>query len=218
MTRFANRKHICGTAAAASLAVCLALAVVAGEAFADSANQAPAAPGAAPSAAGAPASGAPTATAPTMPQQSTPAFRPGFLHQLKTWWDDSVAVFDRKDANQRDTASDTNKKTEDNSPGMAGKAKDAAASAMTTTRDAMKNAVEATRGAASSAVEATKGAASNGHRRDERRGGGNQERRDCHRAAAEHPRDSSERGLRACAEPRFRLRGGGSKWLSPQRL
>jgi len=160
MTRFANRKHICGTAAAASLAVCLALAVVAGEAFADSANQAPAAPGAAPSAAGAPASGAPTATAPTMPQQSTPAFRPGFLHQLKTWWDDSAAVFDRKDANQRDTASDTNKKTEDNSPGMAGKAKDAAASAMTTAQDAMKNAVEATKGAASSAVEATKGAAS----------------------------------------------------------
>jgi len=160
MTRFANRKHICGTATAASLAVCLVLAVVAGEAFADNANQAPAAPGAAPPAAGAPAAGAPTAAAPTMPQPSTPAFRPGFLHQLKTWWDDSLAVFDRKDTNQRRTASDANKKPEDNSPGMTDKAKDAAASAMTTTQDAMKNAVEATRGAASSAVEATKGAAS----------------------------------------------------------
>ena len=159
MTRFANRKHICGTATAASLAVCLVLAVVAGEAFADNANQAPAAPGAAPPAAGAPAAGA-TAAAPTMPQPSTPAFRPGFLHQLKTWWDDSLSVFDRKDTNQRDAASDTNKKPEDNGPGMADKAKDAAASAMTTTQDAMKNAVEATRGAASSAVEATKGAAS----------------------------------------------------------
>ena len=159
MTRFANRKHICGTATAASLAVCLVLAVVAGEAFADNANQAPAAPGAAPPAAGAPAAGA-TAAAPTMPQPSTPAFRPGFLHQLKTWWDDSLSVFDRKDTNQRDAASDTNKKPEDNGPGMADKAKDAAASAMTTTQDAMKNALEATRGAASSAVEATKGAAS----------------------------------------------------------
>ena len=160
MTSFANRKHICGTATAASLAVCLVLAVVAGEAFADNANQAPAAPGAAPPAAGAPAAGAPTAAAPTMAEPSTPAFRPGFLHQLKTWWDDSLAVFDRKDTNQRDAASDTNKKPEDNSPGMADKAKDAAASAMTTAQDAMKNAVEATRGAASSAVEATKGAAS----------------------------------------------------------
>src|SRR6516164_10060202 len=157
MTRFANRKHICGTATAASLAVCLVLAVVAGEAFADNANQAPAAPGAAPPAAGAPAAGA-TAAAPTMPQPSTPAFRPGFLHQLKTWWDDSLSVFDRKDTNQRDAASDTNKKPEDNSPGMTDKAKDAAASAMTTTQDAMKNAVEATKGAASTATDAMKGA------------------------------------------------------------
>src|ERR1051326_513167 len=125
MTTFANRKHIRGTAPAASLAVCLVLGIVAGgKAFADSANQAPAAvptqpapaqlapgtPGTAPPAAGRPdaggqhqphpppgevargppgpappAAGAPTAGAPTMPQQSTPAFRPGFLHQLRTW-------------------------------------------------------------------------------------------------------------------------------------
>jgi hypothetical protein len=168
MTRFANRKHICAVAAAASLAVCLALGVAtSGKTFADSVNQAPAAapaqlapaaPGAAPAAAGAPTGGAPAATTPTMPQQSTPAFRPGFLHQLKTWWDDSLAVFDRKDTNQRRTASDANKKPEDNSPGMTDKAKDAAASAMTTTQDAMKNAVEATKGAASTATDAMKGA------------------------------------------------------------
>jgi len=155
MTRFANPKHIRATAAAASLAVCLALAVAtSGKTFADSANQTPVA---------APAQVAPAQVAPAapaMPQQSTPAFRPGFLHQLKTWWDDSLTVFDRKDTNQRGTAADANKKPEDNSPGMADKAKDAAASAMTTTQDAMKDAVEATKGAASSAVEATKGAAS----------------------------------------------------------
>jgi hypothetical protein len=80
------------------------------------------------------------------------------LHQLKTWWDDSLAVFNRKDRNQRGTASDANKKPEDSGPGMADKAKDAAASAMTTTQDAMKNAVEATKGAASTATDAMKGA------------------------------------------------------------
>jgi hypothetical protein len=163
MTRFVNQKYVCATASAASLAVCLALAVVAsGKAFGEGANQAPAAapaqlapaaPGAAP-----PAAGAPTAGAPTMPPQSTPAFRPGFLHQLRTWWDDSLAVFDRKDNNPGGAANDANKKPEDNSPGVADKAKDAAASAMTTTQDAMKNAVEATKGAASTATDAMKGA------------------------------------------------------------
>jgi hypothetical protein len=44
MTRFANRKHVCGTASAASLAVCLALAVAASDkAFGEGASQAPAA-------------------------------------------------------------------------------------------------------------------------------------------------------------------------------
>ena len=157
--------HICGAASAASLTVCLALAVAASDtAFGEGANQAPAAasaqlapatPGAAP-----PTPGALAAAAPTTQQQSTPAFRPGFLHQLRTWWDDSLAVFDRKDKNPSGAANDANKKPEDNNPGAADKAKEAAASAVTTTQDAMKNAVEATKGAASSAVEATKGAAS----------------------------------------------------------
>ena len=162
MTRFATRKHSCCTASAASLAICLALAVVASDtAFGEGSNQAPAAapaqpaPGAAP-----PAAGAPTISAPTTQQQSTPAFRPGFLHQLRSWWDDSLAVFDRKDKNPGGTANDANKKPEDNSPGVTDKAKEAATSAVTNTQDAMKSAVEATKGAASSAVEATKGAAS----------------------------------------------------------
>jgi hypothetical protein len=165
MTRFANRKPVRGTASTVSLAVCLALAVAAsGEAFADSATQAPSVPPAqpAPAASGAApaAAGAPAASPPATPQQESPAFRPGFLHQLKTWWDDSLAVFDRKDSSAHGTANDASKRPEDNSPGVADRAKDAAASAVTTTQGAMKSAVEATKGAASSAVEATKGAAS----------------------------------------------------------
>jgi hypothetical protein len=152
MPRFANRKHFCGTAPAAALAICFALAA-SGNAFVENSNQAPAA---APAQLAPPAQGAPPAQA--APPQSAPAFQPSFLHQLKTWWDDSLAVFDRKDRNQRGTASDANKKPEDSGPGMADKAKDAAASAMTTTQDAMKNAVEATKGAASTATDAMKGA------------------------------------------------------------
>ena len=164
MTRFANRKPASTTASAASLAVCLLLAAAGSGAVADNATQAPAvapaqsaqgAPGTQPAAAGAPA-----ANTPTTQQQTSPAFRPGFLHQLKSWWDDSLAVFDRKDANPRDAGNDANKKAEDTSPGVTDRAKDAATSAMTSTQDAMKSAVEATKGAASTAVEVTKGAAS----------------------------------------------------------
>jgi hypothetical protein len=164
MTRFANRKPVRTTASAASLTVCLLLAAASGGAVADNASQAPAvapaqsahgAPGTQPAAAGAPA-----ANTPTTQQQGSPAFRPGFLHQLKSWWDDSLAVFDRKDATPRDAGNDVNKKTEDTSPGVADRAKDAAASAVTSTQDAMRSAVEATKGAASTAVEVTKGAAS----------------------------------------------------------
>ena len=151
MPRFANRKHFCGTAAAAALAVCLALAAM-DNAFGESSDQAPTA------APAQPAQG--TSPAPPAPPQSDPAFRPGFLHQLKTWWDDSLAVFDRKDKSPRNAADDANKKPEDTSPGVTDKAKEAATSAVTATQDAMENAVEATKGATSSAVEATKGAAS----------------------------------------------------------
>ena len=127
-----------------------------GNAFGESSNQAPAAAPAqvTPSA---PAQGA--APAPPAPPQAEPSFRPGFLHQLKTWWDDSLAVFDRKDKNPGDAANDANKKPQDSSPGAADKAKETATSTATTTQDAMKSAVEATKGAASSALEATKGAA-----------------------------------------------------------
>jgi hypothetical protein len=160
MTRFAIRMPVPATAFAASLAVCLVIAVVAGgDAVADNAVQtpaaqpSPAAPGTPPATAGAPA-----ASQPTTQQQSSPAFRPGFFHQLKTWWDDSLSVFDRKEPNPRDASNDANKKPEDANPGVTDKAKDAATSAVTTTQDAMKSAVEATKGAASTATDAMKGA------------------------------------------------------------
>jgi len=152
MPRVANRKHVCGSAAVVALAMCLALAA-SGNGFGQSSNQAPAA---APAQLAPPAQGAPPAQ--TAPPQGEPTFRPGFLHQLKAWWDDSLAVFDRKDKNPSGAASDANKKPEDTSPGVADKAKEAATSAVTTTQDAMKSAVEATKGAASTATDAMKGA------------------------------------------------------------
>jgi hypothetical protein len=108
----------------------LALAFVAsGKAFGEGVNQAPAAapsqPAPAAPGAASPAAGAPAAGAPTMPPQSTPAVQPGFLHQLRIWWDDSLAVFDRKDNNPSGMANDANKKPEDNNPGVTDKAKDA---------------------------------------------------------------------------------------------
>ena len=151
------------TASVAWLAVCLVLAVMAvSNAVADSGTQAPAAaPAQPPAAPGTPPAGggAATATAPAAPQQSNPALRPGFLHQLKSWWDDSLSVFDRKNPNPRDANNDASKKPEDASPGVSDRAKDAAASAVTTTQDAMKGGVEATKDTASTAVEATKNAA-----------------------------------------------------------
>jgi hypothetical protein len=164
MTKLANRKSFC--AACAGLTMFLALIVTTGgTAFGDNAGQAPAAPPAQPAPSTPP--GAPPALAPTAPSQPATNYQPGFLHQLRIWWDDSVALFDRKDRNQPNATSPANKRPDDGGPGMTDKAKEAAASAVTTSQDAMNGAVEATKGAASSAtdamknaVEATKGAAS----------------------------------------------------------
>lgn len=165
MTKPANRKPFCA-GACAGLVMGLGLVVIAGgTAFGDNAGQAPTAPPAqlAPS----PAPGVPPASAPPAQSPSAPNYQPGFLHQLRIWWDDSIALFDRKDRNQPSATAPANKKPDDSGPGVADKAKEAAASAVTTSQDAMNGAVEATRGAASSAtdamknaVEATKGAAS----------------------------------------------------------
>jgi hypothetical protein len=166
MTKFANGQSP-RTAVGAVLAMCLALIVMtAGTAFGDNASQGPAAPPAQLAPSPTPAA-PPAAPAPTASSQPGPNYQPGFLHQLRIWWDDSVALFDRKDRNQPNAPPPANKKQDDPGPGVSDKAKEAAASAVTTSQNAMSGAVEATKGAASSAsdamknaMEATKGAAS----------------------------------------------------------
>jgi hypothetical protein len=157
MMNLANRNSFCATAFAASLGVCLALA--AEQALGDNAGQAPApaAEQTSPPPA-APGAGPATAGPPSAPPQPTPNYQPGFLHRLKIWWDDSVALFERKDRNPPSPADTATKTPDDTGPAVTDKAKEAAASAITSTQDAMKSAVEATKGAASTAGDAMKGA------------------------------------------------------------
>jgi hypothetical protein len=169
MAGLANQTSVYGVAIAALFAASLTLAAtVAGDACAEGYNnqgggQAPsaAAPAQAAPQPSAPAAGSaqpPTAAAPLVSAPTQPANRPGFLHQLKVWWDDSVAVFDSKSKDAHATADDPNKKADDAGRGATDAAKDAAKNAATATQDAMKNAVEATKGAASTATDAMKGA------------------------------------------------------------
>lgn len=109
---------------------------------------------------------APSATPAIPPQPAPPAaFQPGFLHQLKVWWDDSTAFIDRKIKETRGTVDNLGKKSSEATAGAADAAKGAAQDAATATQNAMKGAVDATKGAANtaqdaikSAIEATKGA------------------------------------------------------------
>jgi hypothetical protein len=164
MGGLAKQKKVCGGAVAALCAVSLALAAtVAGDALAQDNLGGGQAPGAA-----APAPPQPPALAPGSPPPAVavpltapppqPANRPGFLHQLRVWWDDSVAWFDPKSKDAQPAGEDANKKLDDTGGGTADAAKDAAKSAATATQDAMKNAVEATKGAATTATDAMKGA------------------------------------------------------------
>jgi hypothetical protein len=138
MTRFAQPKSFCGAALVALLAAALSIAA-AGRAAAEN-SQAPAPP---------------VAAAPTIPPQAPPGNSPGFLHQLKVWWDQSIAVFDAKIKDTRGTVDDLNKKSSD-------AAKDAATAtqgAMKGAVDATKDAAAATQGAMKNALDATKDAA-----------------------------------------------------------
>jgi hypothetical protein len=179
MARFAEKNKVCGAvraalAGSALLALAaLALAVLAsglpavtGNAFADDKNQTPAAsqPTATPP---------PAATAPSVPAQPPAAYKPGFLHELKVWWDNSLAVFDSK----RGKTADPDKKPDQPASG-AQPAADAAKEALkdapkdtpkdatketpkspvTSTQDAIKNAVDVTKGAANAATDAMKNA------------------------------------------------------------
>jgi hypothetical protein len=168
MGGLAKQNKVCGGAVAALFAASLALAAtVAGDALAQDNPVNGQVPGAAASAAPQPPAPAPGSA------QPEPAGRPGFLHQLRVWWDDSLALFDTKssetkssDTKSFDTRSkdargageDANKKPDDTGKGAADVAKDAANNAAAVTQDAMKNAVEATKGAATTATDAMKGA------------------------------------------------------------
>lgn len=155
MTRLAKPKT-CGVAAAMLLAV-LAVADRAG------AQSNPPPSGAAaptqiapqPSTLPAPPPQPPPPSAAMLPPQPPPAERPGFLHQLGVWWDDSVTFVDRTIKGNRGTVDDLNKKSGEAAHG----AVDAAKGAATATGDAMKSAVDATKGAAFATGDAMKGAA-----------------------------------------------------------
>ena len=119
MTRVAPNT-LCIAALAALLAAALAASVpaVAGD------NQT--APGAA-------------ATAPPSPSPSSPpaANKPGFLHELGSWWNGSVAYFGAKLKDARGKFEDLGKTS-----------KEAAKGAATATQEAMKNAVDVSKDAA----------------------------------------------------------------------
>jgi hypothetical protein len=100
---------------------------------------------------------APQPTSPTAAPPPDQANRPGFLHQLRVWWDDSIALFDVRSKEARVGTDDANKKPDDTARASTDNAKDAAdaaKSAAAATGDAMKNAVEATKGAAATATGA----------------------------------------------------------------
>jgi hypothetical protein len=157
MAGAAKQTRFGGAAVAALFAVLLALAAMAGgDACAEDYNNQGngQAPNAAAPAQAAPQPQAPAAAAPPPDQ----AYRPGFLHQLKVWWDDSIALFDVKSKEARVGTDDASKKPDDTARGSADAAKDAPKdapkSAATATGDAMKNAVEDTKGAAATATGA----------------------------------------------------------------
>lgn len=173
MARLGKQNTICDAAHAALVGfvltglTLLALAVLAlglpattDGAFAGDKNQAPAAS---------------QPAAPLVPAQPPAAYKPGFLHELKVWWDNSLAVFD----GNRGKTVDPNKKPDQPASGAQPAAADAAKDApkeatkdtpkspVTATQDAMKNAVDVTKGTAATAatdamknaVDATKDAA-----------------------------------------------------------
>jgi hypothetical protein len=123
MTRFARPEGFCGAVLAALLVTAL-VAGANGKAGAED-NQAP----------------PPAATAPSLRPQPPPAGRPGFLQQLKVWWNDSIGFFDRGIKDTRGKVEDLNKKSGD-------AAKDAAAA----TQGVMKNALGVGKGAATTII------------------------------------------------------------------
>jgi hypothetical protein len=137
MTRFARPRNFCAAAVAALFALTLSAAATGGACAED--GKAPA-----PAPVAAQQLPPPTAPAPSIPPQPPAANKPGFLHQLKVWWDDSIAAVDEKIRDARGKVDGLDAKADDATKGAADATKGAAAAA----QDAVKGAVEATKNAA----------------------------------------------------------------------
>jgi hypothetical protein len=120
-----------------------------------------------PSAASPPAPAAAPASPALLPQPPPPDYKPGFLHQMKVWWNDSLSVFDSKPKKTDASAADA---ATANTPAKAESAAkppptaetnavgDAAKGTADVTQDALKKAVDATKGVADTAAGAMKNA------------------------------------------------------------
>ncbi len=159
MTGFAQRWMACAAIAALVAVSPAAASIAIAQSSQAQSNQAPAA---------APAVPAAKQAAPALPPQPPPpaAFQPGFLHQLKAWWDESAAFVDRKIKDTGGQVGGLGKKSGEATQSAAEATKEAAKDAAAVTQNAMHGAVEVTKGAAAtaqdaikSAVEATKNAA-----------------------------------------------------------
>jgi len=129
MKRSDHLRRLCAAAFAASLAI-----AAAGMAGAED-NPPPAAPPAVtPQAPAAPSSGTGLA--------QPPANRPGFLHQLGVWWNDSFGDFGAKMRAAKDKIDDYNRKQDE-----------AARQASSATEQALKDAAQATKDAATAVVK-----------------------------------------------------------------
>ena len=124
MAGAAKQTKLHSIAVAALVAASLALvATAAGDARAQDRNNLP--DGQAPNAT-APAQAAPQPPVPAAAPPPDQGNRPGFLHQLKVWWDGSIALFDVRSKEARVGADDASKKPDDTARGSADTAKDAA--------------------------------------------------------------------------------------------
>jgi hypothetical protein len=129
MTGSGKSRLFWAAAIAVPIAVALAAATV-GSAGADD-GQAPAGAGAVQPA---PAPG-------SLPAQPSPANKPGFLHQLEVWWNDSFGDFNAKMKSAKDKLDDYNKQQNQ-----------AAKETSAATEQALKDAAQATKDAASAVV------------------------------------------------------------------
>jgi len=132
MTGTGNSRLLWAAALAVPIAVALAAATV-GTARADD-GQAPAGAGA--------VLQAPVPAPGSLPAQPQPANKPGFLHQLEVWWNDSFGDFDAKMKSAKDKLDDYNKQQNQ-----------AAKETSTATEQALKDAAQVTKDAATAVVK-----------------------------------------------------------------